>query len=61
MCWSAAPEACYALCAYQGDDPGACETRVVQLLGLDNFELAKELLKNRLKIVCGHEAAPGPG
>jgi len=35
----------------QGDDPSACETRVVQLLGLDNFELAKELLKNRLKIV----------
>jgi len=24
---------------------------VVQLLGLDNFELAKELLRNRLKIV----------
>lgn len=35
----------------QGDDPAACESRVVQLLGLDHFELAKELLKNRLKIV----------
>lgn len=35
----------------QGDDPSACESRVVQLLGLDHFELAKELLKNRLKIV----------
>jgi hypothetical protein len=35
----------------QVDDGGAAETRVVQLLGLDHFELAKELLKNRLKIV----------
>lgn len=32
------------------DDDGA-ETRVVQLLGLDHFELAKELLRNKLKIV----------
>lgn len=32
------------------DDDGA-ETRVVQLVGLDHFELAKELLKNKLKIV----------
>ena len=40
-----------AVCVPQVDDGGAAETRVVQLLGLDHFELAKELLKNRLKIV----------
>lgn len=44
MCW-------VLLCRPQVDDGGAAETRVVQLLGLDHFELAKELLKNRLKIV----------
>ncbi|KAF6257784.1 RNA helicase, activating signal cointegrator 1 [Scenedesmus sp. NREL 46B-D3] len=37
--------------ALQGDDASAVETRVVQLLGLDHFDLAKELLRNRLKIV----------
>jgi hypothetical protein len=35
----------------QLEDGGAAETHVVQLVGLDHFELAKELLKNRLKIV----------
>jgi pre-mRNA-splicing helicase BRR2 len=35
----------------QADEPSAVETRVVQLLGLDHFDLAKELLRNRLKIV----------
>jgi hypothetical protein len=49
VCCCASLDSC-AGCS-QGDDPSACETRVVQLLGLDNFELAKELLKNRLKIV----------
>ncbi|WIA19957.1 hypothetical protein OEZ85_005838 [Tetradesmus obliquus] len=37
--------------ALQGEDASAVETRVVQLLGLDHFDLAKELLRNRLKIV----------
>jgi hypothetical protein len=35
----------------QGDDASAVETRVIQLLGLDHFDLAKDLLRNRLKIV----------
>lgn len=37
------------LCCVQDDD--GAETRVVQLLGLDHWELAKELMKNKLKIV----------
>ncbi|KAF8063039.1 BRR2A [Scenedesmus sp. PABB004] len=39
------------MAALQGDDASACESRVVSLVGLDHFELAKELLTNRLKIV----------
>lgn len=47
------PSRClHAVCPVsQFEDGGAAETRVVQLVGLDHFELAKELLKNRLKIV----------
>ena len=37
--------------ALQEAEAAAAETKVVQLLGLDHFELAKELLRNRLKIV----------
>lgn len=37
--------------ALRGDDDAAAEGRVVQLLGLDHFDLAKELLANRHKIV----------
>jgi pre-mRNA-splicing helicase BRR2 len=33
------------------EDPAAVENRVVALLGLDQFPLAKELLRNRPKIV----------
>jgi pre-mRNA-splicing helicase BRR2 len=37
--------------ALEEEEDAVAETKVVQLLGLDQFELAKELLRNRLKIV----------
>lgn len=40
---------CFLVLCSQDDD--GAETRVVQLLGLDHWELAKELMKNKLKIV----------
>jgi hypothetical protein len=39
------------LCVPCSQDDDGAETRVVQLLGLDHWELAKELMKNKLKIV----------
>ena len=36
---------------WQGDDDRDVETQLVQQLDFDKFDLIKELLKNRLKIV----------